>query len=217
MRLSEFDRTGAGSALQGAPSAEDRAEEVLCELDAVIAELENAAQGGAALDGRVHFGFRVLADQSPDIAALLISEGLSWPTVQAVLDDAIPPYTTSLDAAVDGENVMLVLRSTKRRRWGAMQRTSWGGEVMGWAATEPLARRLAALKARRAEMSKAIEEEKKARARREALDGREDHPAGNTGVLWRAEPETPGNNVATADEIRGEKAEEKEKDWEVLF
>ncbi len=182
----------------------------MSELDAIIAELEEAREGNSALDGRVHFGFRVLADRSPDIAALLISEGISWPSVQAVLEDAIPPYTTSLDASVDGENIMLVLRSTKRKRWGAMQRTSWGGEVMGWAATEALARRLTALKARRAEMAAVIEEERKAKAHRESAAPAQERPYLAAGT---AEPVVRD----TAESFRGNKAEEKERDWEVLF
>jgi len=217
MRPSETGRIGTSLTCGDERTAEDCAIEVLRELDAVIAELEAATEGTAALDGRVQFGFRVLADRSPDIAALLISEGISWPTVQAVLDDVIPPYTTSLDAAVDGENVMLVVRSARRKGWGAMQRTSWGGEVMGWAATEALARRLAALKTHRAEMALAIGEERKARERRSAARGSADRPAAAVDTAWTA-PAAPAESAAGAGgRIRGERVEEKEKDWEVLF
>jgi len=213
MRPSETDRTGKSLACGDDRTAEACAVEVLHELDAVIVELEAATEGSAALDGRVHFGFRVLADQSPDIAALLIAEGISWPTVQLVLDDVIPPYTTSLDAAIDGENVMLVLRSAKRKRWGAMQRTSWGSEVMGWAATEALARRLVALKTHRAEMAAAVEEERKLRERRDADRASIDRPAADMETAWTA----PAALTGTDDRIRGERVEEREKDWEVLF
>jgi len=117
------------------------------DLAALIAEIEAAATGGAVLDARIHFGFRIAARRAPDIAALLIEEGITWPTVEAVMDEQLPPYTTSLDASLEGELITFVVRSAKRGRWGAMQKARCGEEVLAWAATEALARRLAALRA----------------------------------------------------------------------
>ena len=120
---------------------------LLADLALLIAEIESAAAGSGELDARIHFGFRVATRRSPDISALLIEQGITWPTVEAVLDEQIPPFTTSLDAALEGEEITFVIRSTKRGRWGAMQKAGCGEEVLAWAATEPLARRLAALRA----------------------------------------------------------------------
>lgn len=119
---------------------------LLADLDALISEVESAPVGNEALDARIHFGFRIATRRAPDIAALLIEQGVTWPTVDAVLDEQIPPFTTSLDAALEGEDIIFAVRSAKRRRWGAMQKASCGEEVLAWAATEPLARRLAALR-----------------------------------------------------------------------
>ena len=127
---------------------------LLADLAALIAEIEEATSGNSALDARIHFGFRVATRRSPDIAALLIEQGITWPTVEAVLDDQIPPFTTSLDAALEGEDIIFVVRSAKQRRWGAMQKAGGGEEILAWAATEPLARRLAAIRARHVDLAK---------------------------------------------------------------
>jgi hypothetical protein len=127
---------------------------LVADLAVLIAEIEGATAGNTALDARIHFGFRVATRRSPDIAALLIETGITWPTVEAVLDEQIPPFSTSLDAALEGEDITFVIRSTKRRRWGAMQKARCGDEVLAWAATEPLARRLAAIRAWRVDLEK---------------------------------------------------------------
>ncbi len=127
---------------------------LLADLEALISEVESAPVGNEALDARIHFGFRVATRRAPDIAALLIEQGVTWPTVDAVLDEQIPPFTTSLDAALEGEDIIFAVRSAKRRRWGAMQKASCGEEVLAWAATEPLARRLAALRVWQVDLEK---------------------------------------------------------------
>ncbi len=127
------------------PTAE--APSLLADLAALGAEIESATAGNASLDARIHFGFQVAARRATDIAAILIEHGITWPTVEAVVDDQIPAFTTSLDAALEGEDISFVVRSAKRVRWGAMQKARCGKEILAWAATEPLARRLAALRA----------------------------------------------------------------------
>lgn len=136
------------------PEVPSESPSLLADLAVLIAEIEGATAGNAELDARIHFGFRVATRRSPDIAALLIETGITWPTVEAVLDEQIPPFSTSLDAALEGEDVTFVIRSTKRRRWAAMQKARCGDEVLAWAATEPLARRLAAIQAWRVDLEK---------------------------------------------------------------
>lgn len=125
------------------------------DLDGLIDELGAATEGSATLDLRIHLGFRVALRSAPDIAKLLIEQQVTWPTVEAVMEETVPPYSTALDAALDGEDICFTLRSARQRRWAAMQRTSTGTEILVWAATEPLARRLAALSAWRREMEDA--------------------------------------------------------------
>lgn len=144
----------ANSALNGESERPPEEPSLLSDLAGLIAEIEGAAAGNEALDARIHFGFRVATRRSPDIAALLIEQGITWSTVEAVLDEQIPPFTTSLDAALEGEEITFVIRSTKRQCWGAMQKARCGEEVLAWAATEPLARRLAALVAWRVDVEK---------------------------------------------------------------
>ena len=125
------------------------------DLALLVAEIERATAGSAELDARIHVGYRVAAQGAPDMAALLIREGVTWPTVHDAINEAIPPYTTSLDAALAGEDISFVVRSARRQRWGAMQMAACGEEVLAWAATEPLARRLAAIRAHCIDLEKA--------------------------------------------------------------
>jgi len=142
----------AKSAPKNVPEQPAAEPTLLADLALLIAEIEAATDGGSKLDARIHFGFRVAACRAPDVAALLIETGITWPTVEAVLDEQIPPFTTSLDAALEGEDITFVIRSAKRRRWGAMQKARCGEEILAWAATEPLARRLAAIQAWRVDL-----------------------------------------------------------------
>jgi hypothetical protein len=123
------------------------------DVDALIIDLEAALTGSEDLDQRVHFGFLVAAGIGTDFAALMIRESISWSTVKDAIGAAVPPYTTSLDAAIEGEEVIFVLRSTRHHKWIAMQKSKGGAEITAWGATEPIARRLAAIKAWRADFA----------------------------------------------------------------
>lgn len=148
------------------------------DIAALAAEIEAAHQGSTALDARIHFGFRVAARRAPDFAALLIDEGITWPTVEAVVAERIPAYSSSLDAALEGEDISFVIRSAKRQRWGAMQKARCGTEVLAWAATEPLARRLSAIRAWQADLEDAAERSGNASTRVPDNGGEEEQAAG---------------------------------------
>lgn len=112
----------------------------------LIRELEAAAAGSAALDQRIEHCLAGLGLRA-DLTELLVNEGVSWPVVAETARDRVPRYTTSLDAAIAGEDILFAMRSAARGKWAAVQRSFGGREVLAWAATEPLARRLAAVKA----------------------------------------------------------------------
>ena len=147
------DQARASSADESGPPVVEEPS-LRADLDALIAELESAPSGNTALDARVHFGFRIATQRSLDTAALLLKQGVDWSTVEAVLDEQIPLFTTSLDANLESEEITFTVRSAKHQRWAAMQKAQCGEEVLAWAATEPLARRLAAIKAWRLDMEK---------------------------------------------------------------
>jgi hypothetical protein len=191
----------------GAPMREDLSH-IVVELDAIIADIEGATEGNRSLDARLHFGARVLAGHGQRVAGLLFDEGIAWPTIEAALDDAVPRYTTSLDAALEGERVVFVLRSARLGRWVAMQ-TAAGKEVLGRAATEALARRLVALKAWRAGMSAAL-------ACRPAAS-----ETTNAGDRDKADPDAADNDgdwrSVEPEEESAPRERREDKDWEVLF
>jgi hypothetical protein len=124
-------------------------------LDALIDALAAAPAGSRELDLRIDYGLGVMMSGRVDLASTMIREGISWQTVSDVLDSRVPPFTTSLDAAIDGENIAFTIRSERRGQWGAMHRARCGKEILAWAATEALARRLAALEGRRADAAHA--------------------------------------------------------------
>jgi hypothetical protein len=126
-------------------------------LDALIDALAAAPSGSRELDIRLDYGLGIMLSGRTDLATTMIREGISWQTVSGVLDSRVPAYTTSLDAAVEGEDIAFTIRSERRGKWGAMHRARCGKEVLVWAATEPLARRLAALEGRRADVLQARE------------------------------------------------------------
>jgi hypothetical protein len=114
----------------------------------LLSSLGAARQGKRELDIVVSF---VLGDTTSDagkMIQLLVEEGYPWDVISELLDEDLPAYTTSLDAAVPGENVVLSAYSKKRKQWVAVQRTADGEQISAWAATECLARRLAGLKSR---------------------------------------------------------------------
>jgi len=186
----------AHSASNG-PTAPDEPD-LLADLDGLIEELGAASAGSAALDLRIHIGFRVALRRAPDLAALLIEQGVTWPTVEAVMEEQVAPYTTSLDAALDGEDISFVVRSARRQRWAAMQKAADGAEILAWAASEPLARRLAAISVRRHDLANA-------RAAAERLA-----PAS-------AEAAHEASSGKSLGETSGDAPLPAEKEWEVSF
>lgn len=116
-------------------------------IDQLITDLKEAPAGNRRLDLRIAYCLATLEGKRIDVPRLLIDAGFSFDTVSQALEDRAPPYTTSLDAPVAGERIVLCLRSEKRGAWGAVHRGRDGTEILAWGKSECLARRIAALKA----------------------------------------------------------------------
>lgn len=115
-------------------------------LETVVSALSEAREGDEALDVRVSIALGELQSGSAKLLRLFAEEGYDWNVISSLLDQQVPPYTTSLDAAVPGETIVGVLFSRKRGRWAAIHRGADGREEGPlWASTEALARRAAGL------------------------------------------------------------------------
>lgn len=115
-------------------------------LEKVIVVLGEAPAGGEDLDIRISVALGQLQSGSAKLLRLFVEEGYDWTVISNLLDEQVPPYTTSLDAGVPGETIVGVLFSRKRGRWAAIHRGTDGREEGPvWAATEALARRAAGL------------------------------------------------------------------------
>src|SRR3546814_13614826 len=76
---------------------------------------------------------------------LLVNEGFSWHVISEIWEGKVTPYTQSLDAGIEGENIAFAMKSERREQWAAVHKAADGTEHVAWARTEILARRLAAL------------------------------------------------------------------------
>ncbi|MDX1574901.1 MAG: hypothetical protein R3285_01830 [Kiloniellales bacterium] len=115
-------------------------------LAKVISVLGEVPRGGEDMDIRISVALGEMQSGSAKLLRLFVEEGYDWGVISSLLDEQVPPYTTSLDAGVPGENIVGVLFSRKRGRWAAIHRGSDGREEGPvWAASEALARRAAGL------------------------------------------------------------------------
>lgn len=167
-------------------------------LAKVISSLGKAPEGGEDIDIRISVALGELRSGSAKLLRLFVEEGYDWTVISSLLDEQVPPYTTSLDASVPGENIVGVLFSRKRGRWAAIHRgpdSREEGPV--WAATEALARRAAGLAGimsqERMGRGRQAQPELPDKPPREAAD----EPAGAGGTEPEAEEELP--------------------DWKILF
>ncbi len=159
-------------------------------LAKVISSLGEAPEGGEDIDIRISVALGELRSGSAKLLRLFVEEGYDWTVISSLLDEQVPPYTTSLDASVPGENIVGVLFSRKRGRWAAIHRGPEGREEGPvWAATEALARRAAGL-------AGIMSQERMGRDQ-QAQPELPDKPAGAGGT--------------------GPEAEEELTDWKILF
>ncbi len=115
-------------------------------LERLILVLSEVEEGSRELDVRISVALGELQCESAKLLKLFVEEGYDWRVISGLLDTQVPAYSTSLDAAVPGENIVGVLYSAKRGRWAAAHRAPGGHEVDPlWASSEALARRAVGL------------------------------------------------------------------------
>ncbi|MFQ5775333.1 MAG: hypothetical protein ACE5GS_12505 [Kiloniellaceae bacterium] len=170
-------------------------------FEKLAASLQSAARGSRELDIIVSFVLGETSSDAGKMIQLLVEEGYPWDVVSELLDEDLPSYTSSLDAAVPGENIVLAAYSPKRGKWVAVHKTGKGAHVLVWAATECLARRLAALKALRPDLRPA-----QAAAGAPAAPG----PAPE-------DVRAPANWREAHQAGRDEAGHEAEEEWKILF
>ncbi len=173
--------------------------------DKLLESLGSAEAGGRELDIVIHYLLGAQAEdaggEASQMIELLVEEGYPWAVVSELLDAELPPYTTALDAALPGENIILALHSPRRGRWAAVHKTSDGQQVLVWAASECLARRRAALKSIGAN-----------------LPARAPKPAPRA-QGWSRMPEAavPGTTTTNAETPEGVGPEGVGTEWKILF
>ena len=184
--------------------------------DKLLESLGSAQHGSRELDVIICNLFGDTSSEAGKMIRLLVEEGYPWPVVSELLDEDLPPYTTVLDAALPGENIVLTLYSSRRGRWAAVHETPAGEQVLVWAAGECLARRRAAITALGATLSpRAVPESGKPAARpgpravpRPPSGAETAPPAANRrGWSLVPDPEAAPEDVA----------EEGEEEWKILF
>jgi hypothetical protein len=171
-------------------------------LATLLPALERADAGSLRLD--LLIAYLVDAASSDDLRRIALFDEADYGSerVAALLDFVPQPYTTRLDAAIPGENIVLAMYSPARNRWAAIHRRPDGSEDLHWGASEPLARRIAALHAF------AAPDETAGRA-----DG-EQAPVSTGGLVPRAAARAPAMALA------GGAAETREglnEPWKILF
>ena len=116
-------------------------------LDKLAPFLEGARTGSRKLDMIVAYVLAGMSAETRRRVELLLDGRFSWGVVSDLFPDEAPDFTTSLDAAVPGENVVFAMFEAERHRWVAIHRTQEGEEIVARGASEALARRGAGLKA----------------------------------------------------------------------
>lgn len=115
-------------------------------LATLLPALEKAERGSARFDLLLAYLFDTASPADLRRIELFREDGYLPERIADLLGFVPLPYTTSLDAALPGENIVLSMYSAARGCWVAIQRRPDGEEVMCDGATEALARRIAALR-----------------------------------------------------------------------
>ena len=186
-------------------------------FEQLLSSLGKARQGKRELDIVVSFVLGDTSSESGKMIQLLVEEGYPWDVISDLLDEDLPAYTTSLDARVPGENVVLSAYSRKRRQWVAIHRLAGGEQLTAWAATECLARRLSGLQARR---KRAQNMPKRDAARPAAPTKPSAKPLTKPPIQPPIHPPAqtpPAQRAPRAPRASGEDRTESDQEWRILF
>lgn len=113
----------------------------------VVSALATAPAGSQELDCMISYALELARGEFDQVMMqLLVNEGFSWNVISEIWEGKVAPYTQSLDAGIEGENIAFAMKSERREQWAAVHKARDGSEHVAWARTEILARRLAALK-----------------------------------------------------------------------
>lgn len=182
-------------------------------LEKLLESLENAETGSRDLDIIVTFVLGDIDTEAGKTIQLLVEEDYPWSLIAELLDETLPRYTDSLDTRIPGEAITLSAYSTRRGRWLAVHRPSGGGQMIGWAATESLARRVAALKG----LARALAGEP-GRAETDEAGVRTQEPAEATPRRHRPPAPAPATPAAgEREELNHGEENGAEEEWKILF
>ncbi len=168
--------------------------------------LEKAREGGLRLDTMIACAVESSDLRSRTLREALMEGAVSWEVAGELIEDRPRPFTTSLDASIAGENIILAVYSEKRGLWAAVQRTADGGECLAWGATEILARRAAALKGMSSKTAEAAKPNFPAHVEQPVTAGVEE--TGNGGTVL---------DVARAMAAESDEEFEADAEWRVRF
>lgn len=113
----------------------------------LVSALEEAADGSSVLDLRLGRDLEKEQIVVKESAGYGLMAELSAESIETIVGEMVVPFTRSLDAALPGENIVFSMFSAEKNLWVSVQRDPDGREFVSWAATEPLSRRAAALRA----------------------------------------------------------------------
>lgn len=116
-------------------------------LDDLTNALQQAENGSRKLDILISFVIGETPARHRPVIKILLEDDSKTALICKLIGEDFPRYTESLDAKLPHENVVLAMYSEARGKWAAAHKPASGEEVVAWAATEVLARRLAVLKA----------------------------------------------------------------------
>lgn len=190
------------------PSAGETGEPDL-HADTLLPALQSASAGHRRLDLMIAFALGHIDIDSGTVLRVLLDNAMEQDDPAALLGANCPHYTTSLDAGIPGENIILALYQPQRRAWTAVHRCEHG-DIVGTGASEVLARRVAALK-----------------ATVPVRDDRFDAPHAPAAVATRPRPSDPPPGSAAMPEPdspppppepgRGRSGPDETGDWEILW
>src|SRR3546814_234298 len=103
----------------------------------VVSALSTAPGGGQELDCMISYALELARGEFDQVMMeLLVNEGFSWHVISEIWEGKVAPYTQSLDAGIEGENIAFAMKSERREQWAAVHKAADGTEHVAWARTE---------------------------------------------------------------------------------